>query len=579
MSCNCNPDPCISTPCGCQALISSDCVNKVTAVFSCSEIDTGLTLTETLEQLDAYICTKFNTINNYFTLINVGTGAGVYKDVDNLGRKRFRSLRSLSDILTITQEAVNGNTVDFNIDEDELTTLIQNTVCINSTTLTVTQDENGCFTIEQPTTTVIPALYVNNLYEPTYEDWVAAGGDLTTNPSFVYVGEGSLAKTFTDSVRYTSPTTKVTTANTAIQNALDYYVGTGTRLAPQRAGQKIIVQDNRPNNAYIFTGNFNYTSLDIELQRTVSSTTTGFLVNMNDNTAFNTTTSACKITISKDVVLQIAGDGVNNSGSTTATNNFVASRTLVLDGEGLFYSAETDISKYLINSDPDSDVNGTTGCNNDGNLAITINCQVRADYQGIYKVGGLSRIELTNKATSGLNTYTVDSSLKAFVQNGGVVRAFNIDFSLGGTTGRDEAFTFERVNGFTPSVIFLNTTFTGTSDVWFSKLNNGVVGFTMTNASTLFFAATELFDSTDLWSVTFRNNVFEDGNIDFSKVDFTNTNTISSLNTIGGNIIETLVKYGSRTLAEAALPMGSKFINTNAGDIDPDTWFIDITMQ
>lgn len=505
---------------------------------------------------------SFISFSNH-TPRNVGDGIGLYKSKSGLFFD-FKTLESLS-LLIAQNEAQEKVSIELDVVSDSFI---------------VTKPTVGTFRIEQPASAVIPALYVNNLYVPTYNDWVAAGGNLDTNPSFDYKGEGTIAKPITDTVRYTSESVKTTTANSAIQNALDKYQGTGTRLAPQLLGQKIIVQDNRPNPAYTFAGDFDYTGLDIELQRNVFSTTTGLLIDMDDSANFNATTSRVTVTLADDVFLQATqGLGINNSGSTVATNTLTTGRSIIFNGNGTFYSAQTDITRFLINSDPDSDANGTTGCNNDGTIAIFMNCKVRADYQGVYKVGGLSRVEFTNETTSGLNGGTVNEDLKAFVSNGGIVRLFGPSIRLFGGTNRIDGFTFNRENGFTPELVALNCQFTGYADNMFTKNDSGNVNFIMTNCNTLFFSGDELFESPDLWNVTFRNNLFEDINVDFSKVDFTSGNLVSSINTIGGNVIETLVRYGTRTLAEAALPVSSKFINTNSANVDTDTWFIDITMQ
>jgi len=495
---------------------------------------------------------SFISFSNH-TPRNVGGAIGLYKGKNGLFFD-FKTLESLS-LLIAQNEAQEKVSIELDILSDSFI---------------VTKPTVGTFRIEQPASAVIPALYVNNLYVPTYNDWVAAGGNLVSNPSFDYKGEGTIAKPITDTVRYTSPTVKTTTANSAIQNALDKYVGTGSRLAPQLLGQKIIVQDNRPNSAYTFAGDFNYTGLDIELQRNVLSTTVGFLVDMDDNTAFNATTSRVTVTLADNVFLQIQGSGYNNSGSTVATNTFATGRLLVFNGNGTIYSAQNDITKYLFNSDPDSDANGTTGCNNDGNLAIVVNCKVRADFQGVYKVGGLSKIEFTNSIASGLLGGTINDDLKAFVSNGGTVRLFGTEVSLFGGTDRIDGFIFNRENGFTPNIIATNCQFTGYADNWFTKNDTGNANFTMTNCNTLFFGGLELFESPDLWNVTFRNNLFESVNVDFTKVDFTNSNTVSSINTIGGNVIESLQIFASRALAadSSTLKKGGAFINrktVNAG--------------
>ena len=87
----------------------------------------------------------------------------------------------------------------------------------------------------------------------------------------------------------------------------------------------------------------------------------------------------------------------------------------------------------------------------------------------------------------------------------------------------------------------------------------------------------------DKWDVDFKNNVFSYTGIDFDKVDFTLGNNISSVNYIGNNVIETLVKYpyrrdgGSDTVGNLFLPKYSKFINMQGSMIESG-WFVDVML-
>lgn len=119
--CGCSQPTCEPTNCACDVFISSDCVNNVKAVFECSEIETGLNLTETLEALDQFICTKFSEITNYFALINVGNGAEIYKGVDNLGRKEIRTIIGS----TFIDIAEGENEITPSINEEALIEFIQ----------------------------------------------------------------------------------------------------------------------------------------------------------------------------------------------------------------------------------------------------------------------------------------------------------------------------------------------------------------------------------------------------------------------------------------------------------------------
>lgn len=122
--CNCNkPKICQETnSCACEVFLTSDCINNIKSVFECLDIATGLTLTETLEAMDAQICVKFNTITNYFTIINVGTGAELYKGVNNLGQKEFRTIVKEGNLVTVEQDM---DTIIIGIDETALTAYVQ----------------------------------------------------------------------------------------------------------------------------------------------------------------------------------------------------------------------------------------------------------------------------------------------------------------------------------------------------------------------------------------------------------------------------------------------------------------------
>jgi hypothetical protein len=100
------------------------------------------------------------------------------------------------------------------------------------------------------------------------------------------------------------------------------------------------------------------------------------------------------------------------------------------------------------------------------------------------------------------------------------------------------------------------------------------------NCYSTYFSGTNLFNRTgvDLWSINFRNNIFETISIDNTKVDLTQGNTISSVNTIGANVVESLCTFESRTSATSSLPKYSKFLNT-FGVASPTTgWLVDIVI-
>jgi hypothetical protein len=77
-TCNsCNPTPCTPTsPCDCSAgYMSSDCVNDIKTEFTCFDIDSHQTLTETLSQMEEETCSAIENVRNMTILLNVGIGA------------------------------------------------------------------------------------------------------------------------------------------------------------------------------------------------------------------------------------------------------------------------------------------------------------------------------------------------------------------------------------------------------------------------------------------------------------------------------------------------------------------------
>jgi len=257
---------------------------------------------------------------------------------------------------------------------------------------------------------------------------------------------------------------------------------------------------------------------------------------------------------------------------------YATGKMIQLLGEGIIYSSTNNITKYLINADI-----ANSGNNNDGNLCFNIECRLRADYQGIYLVGGIGRIDIYNECGSGLLTGDVNLNLKAFHQTGGQVRLFkgaDIGFQGAVTAPRKSVFTFTPATGFTPTHISQNARYTGSATTLFDKLNNNNVNLEVTNSISYYgLNITNVFDSTNLWSVRFTENTLGSGTIDIAKADLTQGNNVSSINTIGNKLVETLIQFGTRTLAEAYLPVYTKFINTNSANINKNTWFIDITMQ
>jgi hypothetical protein len=217
-----------------------------------------------------------------FLLSNVGSGEDVYKGFNIVNEKHeFYTLKTddkltlsypsgdpgvllftFPNFLNLTDQGVrvfkgynpSGNKFEF--------------YTLDSTDIKITQDVNaGIINLSLPQSSSVPTIYINQDYPPTYDDWFKA--NRLANPSgpidtFEYKGEGTLAKPFTNTIKYVLGNEAIppaVTANTAIQNGLDYYQGpSNTRLDPLKRGQKI--QILRTSYAYGFDGDFNYTDFN-----------------------------------------------------------------------------------------------------------------------------------------------------------------------------------------------------------------------------------------------------------------------------------------------------------------------------
>lgn len=528
-----------------------------------------------------------------FTLLsgskNVGNGAKVIKGIDTDGKKQHRTLKPVDTIVKIVE---NADTIDFNLDivtlkdfigRNQQTNNIANvgngakiyknsTISSDVKTFNLRTLESSTLELEETDTTIkintpasatIPALYVNDLYIPTQAEFLAGNTK----------GEGTLAKPFTNTVTAYVGGVPTITPNTAIQNALIAYVGTGTRLNPEKAGQQIKVQDN--NVGYIFTGDLGYSRINIDFSANVNATIAGYLIDMDNATHFNTLSDRATITVNDGYYLNISGEGFNNSGTNIAT--FVEQQSRAIALYGRISSVNNDITKYIINSDITS-----TGNNNDGALTFLLDGDIYAEQQGLIRIGGVSRVWNYGKIQSSTPNATINPALKAYLFLGGDFRSFQgsrLEFA--GT--RTDGFVFTPTGGYTPQMVGQSATLSSLATITnlFNKTNNNNASLLFSNSdSSTSLLITNIFESTNLWRVVFNRNMFERGIIDPTKVDLTMGNLISVSNNIEANLIESLRIFEDRADAIlAGLPLYSAYLKTG-GVAYPSTsgWIRDVVL-
>jgi hypothetical protein len=521
--------------------------------------------------LKEYITT--DTLQDLIKIENVGTGADVYKGFNSTTNKHEIKTVIIDSQLSSGESFVRDiqeNTNDITV---RVKKLISNNLTISST--------NEEVRIETPETASIPALYVNNLYIPTEAEFLAGNTK----------GEGTLAKPFTDTVTAYVAGVPTITPNTALQNALDAYVGTGTRLSPELLGQQIIVQD-KGVGSHTFGGDLNYSNLNLKLEGDLYCSTSDYIVDMDNATYFNSENSRIAIEIAEGKLLQYDNSlGFRNSGNTSvAPPSYSSGRIIELKGEGTVfcnYNGAENLTRYILNTD---------GNNNDDGLHFYIKCKLRADFQGVYFMKNKGRVDFYNNIQSGTFLGVINTSIKAFHMTGGQIRFFeqgSISISSD-LSGREYGITFEPLDSGVGYCEFaLNSARVGGNcNYCFVKLNNQPVSFLAFNSASNYGFSTTLpgdlvpvdglFENLgiDKWSIEFKNNIFSYTGINFDKVDLTQGNNISSVNFIGNNVVEVLIKHDDRNAAIlAGLPLYSAYIKTS-GVAYPSTsgWVRDIVL-
>lgn len=518
---------------------------------------------------------NFFKIDNSYSAENIGSGEGLFFDlIDRVFQ--FKSI-------ILNKPEGDGIDLISSISSDSAHVYI-NSKKISSETINISESD-GIIKIELPSESSLNSLYVNQDYVPTYRDWLEAGGIL--NPLFFYKGNGSLGKPFTNSIRYSGENTFQIVPNTSIQNAIDAYIGSGTKSNPEKAFQYIRVQPS--SSEYIYAGDFTIRNFRIEINgATISQLNNSVkLLDLDDVSVFpNNESGDIIIDGSKNSVLKIKTP-ISNSGTNIPSLNYQISKILYIRNITIFEEENYDSNFSLFELDKDS----SRDFNNDGNICIQIDdCNVISRQNRILEIGGLSKIEF-NRTTikSSILTETINNNLLFSQHRGGTLRIFNCFLEITGNGVRQKCFNFiprniaTPLSNFKPFLVVRNTRFTGFAENWFYKENNFSADVNISSCSSLFFAGNQLFFNvgSTKWDVVLTNNVFEQIQINFNQVDLTGNNTRSSLNTIGNNVIETLVRYGSRSAAiSAGLPSGAKFLNTNGMPINsPDpSWKIDILL-
>lgn len=142
---------CPTEPCDCPVKdLSTDCSIYKGDDIICRDIvvvKNNTILSQALRDIVAWVCIKFQEVQNYFRIINVGVGSEIYAGNNLIGEKKLRKLNSNSPILTITQ---NTEDITFSVDDTELSNYVQN----NQKTYSVSNVGTGASIYKDSVTTL-----------------------------------------------------------------------------------------------------------------------------------------------------------------------------------------------------------------------------------------------------------------------------------------------------------------------------------------------------------------------------------------------------------------------------------------
>lgn len=139
---------CVNENCSCVVRIGSDCWTYTGDDLECSGIKKDTIGTEAIQQIDSFICDKFNEVQRYFVLKNIGGGVETYKGINLLGEKELRTFTTSGNLLDIIQ---NLDTIGFSVNQTNLTSFVQNLIP-SATSYTIGNLSSGAKVYKDSTT-------------------------------------------------------------------------------------------------------------------------------------------------------------------------------------------------------------------------------------------------------------------------------------------------------------------------------------------------------------------------------------------------------------------------------------------
>jgi hypothetical protein len=158
----CNQQPlCSQNDCSCPVKdLSTDCILYTGADLACSGIKSKTILTDLIQQLDEFICTKVSQTLSSFNLISVGNGEDIYSG-DTLVAKKIRTIQTIN---TGNGEVDLLQPIDFDLQDG----LLIPAKSLKSNTLNLI-DNGDSINIEVPGSVTTKTFYVDPYYYGSVE--------------------------------------------------------------------------------------------------------------------------------------------------------------------------------------------------------------------------------------------------------------------------------------------------------------------------------------------------------------------------------------------------------------------------
>jgi len=363
-----------------------------------------------------------------------------------------------------------------------------------------------------------------------------------------------------------------------IAGAITAYIGTGDAQDPQFKNSDIIVQKGV---GYSFTGNIAFNmgtgTLIIDDASITHDPASGDWF-CDFDTLSDTELATMNISLTGNSLLTLKKNGFRNRGTSINNSLFTdyKSISINLEANSTIYCDVNDAVSVVYTILESNYVSTDTFKNDSAETIVVSGGTLFSLSQKIDKIGGNSNITYNNCILkSSIPNVTINTNLIAFDRIGGKTRSNYCTYDVNGQNTRAKAFSFTKNSAIPCEMYSTNDLIKGSATTLFQNESANQSVLRVTNMSTLFFACTNIAKSPNVtWTACglFYCN-FSDGEVDFTQVDLTASNSQSSYNIFDNNIVETLRVFGSRVLAVAGgLKKGSKFINrktVTAGNFVP----------